>query len=119
MKSKHPAQAEANPEAFLECDKLPSLLHVDITASHVEKIAKVLSGSAGISGLDSQQWHSMLLKFGKVSEHLRESIAALTRRLANTNVPPVHQRTFEQSKQNGLSLSIKIQESGLLALGMF
>ena len=88
MKSKHPAQAEANPEAFLECDELPSLLDVDITASHVEKIAKVLSGSAGISSLDSQQWHSMLLKFGKVSEHLRESIAALTRRLANTNVPP-------------------------------
>jgi hypothetical protein len=82
LKSKHPAQAEANPEAFLECDKLPSLLDVDITASHVEKIAKVLSGSAGISGLDSQQWHSMLLKFGKISEHLRESIAALTRRLA-------------------------------------
>ena len=56
---KHSAQAdhEANPEAFLECDKLPSLLDVDITASHVEKIAKVLSGSAGISGLDSQQWH--------------------------------------------------------------
>ena len=48
--------------------------------------AKTLSGSAGIGGLDSQQWQSLLLKFGNTSDSLREAVAALTRRLANTLV---------------------------------
>ena len=36
---------------------------------------------------DSQQWQSMLLKFSNASDSLREAVAALTRRLANTLVP--------------------------------
>mgnify|MGYP006949136627 CR=1 FL=1 len=62
-------------------------MDIDVTSAHVHGIAKKLSGAAGISGLDSMQWQSMLLKFGNASEQLREAVAKLTRRLANTIVP--------------------------------
>ena len=87
MESKHPPQAEANQDAFIVCDKLPVLIDVDITSKHVSKVARTLSGSAGLSALDSQQWVDLLLKFGGASEILREAVAALVRRLANGIVP--------------------------------
>ena len=35
LQDKHPEQAEAHPEAFEECDELPYLVEVDITAAYV------------------------------------------------------------------------------------
>ena len=63
-----------------------SQISKDFTKAYVHGIAKKLSGAAGISGLDSMQWQSMLLKFGNASEQLREAVSKLTRRLANTIV---------------------------------
>ena len=40
-----------------------------------------------MSGVDSQQWNELLLKFGKPSEELREAVASLTRKLANNIIP--------------------------------
>jgi hypothetical protein len=87
LESKHPLQAEGNPEAFIICEELPALVDVDITTEHVAKVARSLSGTAGPSGIDSQQWTDLLLKFGGPSANLREAVAALTRRLANSIVP--------------------------------
>ena len=56
LQSKHPDQSEPHPDAFVVCDVLPTLIEVDVTAEHVQKVAKNLSGGAGVSGLDAAQW---------------------------------------------------------------
>ena len=68
------------------CNVLPTLIEVDVTAEHVQKVAKNLSGGAGVSGLDAAQWQYLLLNHGGASEKLSEAMASLTRRLANTVV---------------------------------
>jgi hypothetical protein len=85
LESKHPEQKIPNSDAFVPCEDLPFLVDVDITAEHVKKIAGFLSGSAGVSGLDGAQWQDLLLKHSGASEKLRESMAALVRRLANSS----------------------------------
>jgi hypothetical protein len=86
LESKHPDQVDPDPEAFLECNDLPTLVEIDVTAEHIQKVAHSLSGSAGVSALDAAQWQDLLLKRGGASERLREATAALTRRLANSIV---------------------------------
>ena len=57
-----------------------------VSSDHVKKVAHSLSGSAGVSAIDALQWQDLLLKHGGASERLREAIASLTRRLANSLV---------------------------------
>ena len=83
LQSKHPEQKTPDPDAFIVCEELPVLIDVDVTSEHILKTASTLSGGAGVSGLDATQWHNLLLKHGGASEKLRESLAAMTRRLAN------------------------------------
>ena len=52
----------------------------------IKKVAHSLSGSAGVSAIDALQWQDLLLKHSRASERLREAIASLTRRLANSLV---------------------------------
>jgi len=85
--SKHPDQINPDEEAFVECEELPIFLDVEITSSHVVRVAHRLSGGAGPSGLSSSSLQDMLLKFGNHSADLREAYAALSRRLANYIVP--------------------------------
>ena len=83
FKEKHPEPGVNVEEAFLECDDLPSLIDVDVTAGHVEKAARKLSGGAGPSGTDSDNWRAFLLRYGNASLRLREAIAASIRMHAN------------------------------------
>ena len=46
-----------------------------------------MHGSAGPSSTDSEQWRSLLLRYGNASACLREAIATPTRRYANELVP--------------------------------
>lgn len=50
VKAKRPVQRSPDPSAFLECESLPRLEYLDITTSHIEKVARHLFGSAGPSG---------------------------------------------------------------------
>ena len=86
LKDKHPPPGRPDPSAFLTCDVLPPLTDVDIVASHIEKTAHKIRGAAGPSGTDSMQWQSFLLRYGSYSGELREAMAVLTRRLANSVV---------------------------------
>lgn len=83
LKSKHPGQMTPNDNTFLTCEQLPIMVDVDISSDHIEKMARSLHGSAGPSGTNSDQWKSMLLRYGAHSERLRESVASLTRWLSN------------------------------------
>ena len=64
---KHPEQAEANRDAFENCNDLPFLVDVDITGSHIEKAARSFTGGAGPSGVDGDQLSAMLLNYGSHS----------------------------------------------------
>ena len=86
LKAKHPEPGLVQEEAFLDCDVLPVQIDVDITAEHVGKIAKRIQGGRGPGGTTAIQWQDFLLRFGHSSESLRNSIAELTRRLANNIV---------------------------------
>ena len=83
LQLKHPEQAEPHPDAFVECEELPTMLEVTITEEHIRKTAHKLSGSAGPSGADSTLWQSMLLRYGNHSKDLREAMAVLVERQAN------------------------------------
>ena len=94
LKAKHPVHRSPDPSAFLECESLPHLEYVDITASHIEKLARHLFVSAGPIGTGSEQWRSFLLRYGTASAWLREVVAASTRRHANEVVPWNDMRAF-------------------------
>ena len=94
LQEKHPPQRVVDPGAFQECETLPLLTEVDITAAHIEIVARRLFGSAGPSGTDSGQWRTFLLRFGTASNRLREAVASSTRRHANEIVPWTDMRAF-------------------------
>ena len=116
LAEKHPArvpQRSADPAAFVQCDTLPPIEHVDITSSHIESIARSLRGSAGPSGTDAEQWRSFLLRFGRATERLREVIAASTRLHANEVVPWTNVRAL--LARHGIALN---KQPGVRPIGV-
>ena len=57
-----------------------------------------MSGGPGVSGLDASQLMDLILNHGDASLQLRESMAKLTMRLANTIVPWDDIRTLKAKK---------------------
>ena len=50
LKEKHPEPREATEKAFLLCEDLKPLVDVDLTAAHVEKVARLIQGCVGPGG---------------------------------------------------------------------
>ena len=48
LKRKHPEPKDAAEKAFLHCDELPPMADVDMTASHVEKVARQIKGGKSL-----------------------------------------------------------------------
>ena len=69
LQEKHPAERTVDPSAFLNCEVLPPLKQVAITAAHIETLARCLFGSAGPSGTSSEQLRNILLHYGTESAH--------------------------------------------------
>ena len=86
LRIKHTDPCENFEEAFLECEELPPLVSVDVTGAHICHVARKIQGSGGPGGTTASQWQSFLLRFGRSSERLRDEVAELTRRLANSLV---------------------------------
>ena len=62
-------------------------MEVDITEDTVAKVARRLSGSAGLGGTDSHALKHWLLRFGVASTKLRVALAEFTDWLSN-GFPP-------------------------------
>ncbi|KAL5484235.1 hypothetical protein EMCRGX_G020696 [Ephydatia muelleri] len=86
LKEKHPDPAQSSAEVFLSCSELSPLIDVDITGSHVEKVARQIQGSAGPGGSTVSHWQGFLLCYGPHSAKLRDAVAELARHLANSIV---------------------------------
>lgn len=94
LKSKHPAQRDPpihpnsdERDCFKEYCNLPESIPLDITANTIENVAPHLSGAAGPSGIDAIDLRNWLLRFGRESQLLRETLAKLGRWLANDDPP--------------------------------
>ena len=98
LEEKHPDQTIQNLDVFLFCDVLPTMVDVDVTTEHVQKVANSRSYGAGVSALDAAQWKNLLLKQGGASANLRESMAALMRLLANSIVEWDYIQTLKAKK---------------------
>ena len=59
---KHPEPRKFTEKGFLPCDKLPSLVDIDVTAAHVEKVAWLIKGSTGPGGTMALHWQDILLR---------------------------------------------------------
>ena len=86
LAQKHPEPGEVVPSTFMPCDTLPPLIDLDITGGHVERVARQLQGAAGPGGSSALQWRNYLLRFGRHSALLRDSVALLARHLVNSIV---------------------------------
>ena len=78
MKSKYPEGRDISVENFPKFESCPEMIDIVVTEENVEKVAKRLSSSAGLSGIDSLSMSHWLLKFGASSTILRKSFADLT-----------------------------------------
>ena len=87
LRSKHPNSCVPTKNTLIKCDNLPYLEELEITSNHVEIVARKIQGGAGPGGCDALHWQDVLLRYGAHSERLREAVAALSRRLANTVTP--------------------------------
>ena len=86
LKEKHPDPSRSAVHSFLPCSELSPLSEVDLTSSHVEKVARQIQGSAGPGGTNAGHWKGFLLHYGAHSAKLRDALAELARRLANSIV---------------------------------
>ena len=68
-------------------EQLPLFEDVEITGTHILYSARRIQGGAGPGGCDACHWRDVLLHYGAHSERLRDAVAALARRLANSVVP--------------------------------
>ena len=82
FEEKHPKPNTPVQEAFLD-GPLPVKEDIVISANVIERVARAASGSAGVSGADSECWKSLLVSHGKASERLREAVADLATKMSN------------------------------------
>ena len=84
---KHPDPGIPPASILPSFDNLPYLEDVEITGAHIQSVACHLQGGAGPGGCDVSHWRDVLLRFGSSSARLRDTVAAVCRRLCNTITP--------------------------------
>ena len=84
LHKKHPAARPPVSARLVNLDQLPLFEDVQITGCHILHSARRIQGGAGPGGCDACHWRDALLRYGAHSEQLRDAVAALARRLANS-----------------------------------
>lgn len=73
LKLKHPEGRDIAVENLQLSDTCPELIQIEVTNENVELVAKKLSDSAGLSGIDPISMSHWLLKFGGPSKNYRRA----------------------------------------------
>ena len=87
LNRKHPDPQVPPKSAFLSWYELPKLEDVEVSSGQIMHVAQSIQGGADPGGCDANHWQDSLLCHGAHSSRLRESVACLCRRLANSIVP--------------------------------
>ena len=117
LKIKHPPPAE-DDSAELVGPPTPAdeFIFTEICEEGVRKAARLLAGSGGPSGSDTELWKKMLLskQFGSKPQALCQAVAALARKLASEPIDPTHLEAFTASRLIPLSK----KENGIRPIGI-
>ncbi len=113
LKTKHPTLHPPHSSTLIHADDLPEMENVEITNTHIQIIAKRIQGSAGPGGCDASHWQDILCKFGFQSRKLCDSIANLTRLLANSTVPWTQLQALFSNRLIALDKSPGIRPIGI------
>ena len=84
---KHPEPCVPPASVLPCCDALLLFEDVEVCAAHIQAVACRIQGGAGPGGCDAAHWRDVLLRYGAHSERLRDSVAAVARRLCNSITP--------------------------------
>jgi hypothetical protein len=87
LQSKHPAATTPQPSTLHPYDITLEFSSVDIPHDTIKQVARNLSGSSGLGGVDSQAVAHWLLAYGNASATLRHALESFTNWMANT-LPP-------------------------------
>ena len=113
LKLKHPSPHPPHSSTLLRPSVVPLFEDLDITGAHIGIIAHRIKGSAGPTGCDSTHWQDVLLRFGCQSQRLRDSLAGLCRRLANSIVDWLSIRALLANRLIALDKSPGIRPIGV------
>jgi hypothetical protein len=102
LASKHPEARTPVASSLHQYENTPDFVDVDVTEDTVEKVARRLSGSAGIGGIDSLALQHWLLRFGAVSRRLRSVVAKFVDWLSNGFPPWAAYRAFMGGRLCGI-----------------
>ena len=110
LRIKHPDSQVPPHSALLSCDSLPAFEDIEVTGNVIQRAASVIQGSAGC---DASHWQDALLRYGAHSSHLRDQVASVARRLANSIVPWSDIRGFVASRLIALDKNPGVRPIGV------
>ena len=97
----------------MSCDSLPAFEDIEVTGNVIQRAASVIQGSAGPGGCDASHWQDALLRYGAQSSHMRDQVASVARRLANSIVPWSDIRGFVASRLIALDKNPGVRPIGV------
>jgi hypothetical protein len=113
LKSKHPETRKPGEEVFHQYDNLPELLDLDLNEKTVEKVARRLSGGAGLGGVNSTFLKQVLLRHGNSSRRLRKTMASFAEWMANSYPPWAAYRALRMGRLIALDKSPGVRPVGI------
>ena len=94
-------------------ESCPEFIEVEVIDENLEQVAKKLSGSVDLSGINLISMSYWLLQFGGVSARLRKSIASMIKGLANGHLHWAAYRAMTWGRLVGL-----VECPGVSLIGM-
>ena len=113
LKSKHPATRKPGEDAFQLYENIPELLNLDLNDKTVEKVARRLSGGAGLGGVNSAFLKQILLRHGAASRRIRRTMASFAEWMANSYPPWAAYRALRMGRLIALDKSPGVRPVGI------
>ncbi|KAL7474906.1 hypothetical protein ACHAW6_004615, partial [Cyclotella cf. meneghiniana] len=108
-----PNLSDPNNLAFTDYGKAPGIIPLDCPIRDAERVAHLLPGSAGCSGVDAKHLKNQLLKHGKASAELQEELVEWALWLANTAPPWASYQAMRQGRLVALDKQPGVRPLGI------